>query len=592
MTETISLVVTTYNRERYLSAAIESVLAQTQDDFELLIWDDGSTDGSIEIANQYALRDRRIRVVAAPHQGRVKSLQNAIAQTSGKYVGLLDSDDLLAPTALEETMAVLEAHPEAGFVYTDYLDIDPDGQVLGYGHRCSLPYSQDGLLLNFMTFHFRLIRRSILEAVGGFHESYPCAQDYDLCLRLSEAAEVKHISRPLYYYRTHPETISHQQSLEQIQCSHKAIAAALERRGLADLLELKLQVKQVGQRFQSLSSLKLKTKALKLAGKKLVQTFAALPLLGAVGFNLLTAFSASANFELVDRIIVSYPNDPPPGYNYCGAAPGGSYYCLYRWVEDPLPDPGNPTDPPQPEEKPEDEDKDKDGLKDKLENSLMEEFFPRTVYYAKGEKCSAPATSSTPGTVLARIRKHPTNPSNIAITYVILYQKDCGAGGHNGDVEPMTITLTPNPSCSNGYGAFAVKTVGHEGTLNQSINQKTLSNACNWGQSADGFIYVAENKHANYLAKDLCGRGGFFFGLFNFDRCDDKGIRPAFQIFNVGEDTDKDTRFIDALDAYGFPGEFAWTAKRFTGGLSTGRGNAGFIRDKFLKDSLLPDLTR
>jgi len=83
MTVPISLVITVYNRERYLDQAIESVLAQTWHDFELLIWDDGSTDSSVEIAHRYAERDSRVRVVAADHLGRTRALKAAIAQTTG-----------------------------------------------------------------------------------------------------------------------------------------------------------------------------------------------------------------------------------------------------------------------------------------------------------------------------------------------------------------------------------------------------------------------------------------------------------------------------------------------------------------------------
>jgi glycosyltransferase involved in cell wall biosynthesis len=121
MSVPISIVITTYNRERYLSAAIESILAQTQQNFELLIWHDGAIDRSREIADNYAKQDARVRVVPAEHQGRGLALKNAIAQTTGTYIGWVDSDDLLAPTALEETVAVLNAHSEIGFVYTDYL---------------------------------------------------------------------------------------------------------------------------------------------------------------------------------------------------------------------------------------------------------------------------------------------------------------------------------------------------------------------------------------------------------------------------------------------------------------------------------------
>jgi filamentous hemagglutinin family protein len=230
----ISLVITVYNRERYLGAAIESVLAQTRGDLELVVWDDGSTDRSVEIAQDYARQDARVTVVAAQHQGRGRALKDAIAHTKGSYIGFVDSDDILAPTALEETAAVLDAHPGTGLVYTDYLVMNECGEVKAYGNRCRLPYSPAGLLRQFMTFHFRLIRRTVFEQVGGINESFYVSEDYELCLRLSEVTQVQRVSKPLYYYRVHKASISQQQKAEQNRLALIAIKQARKRRQSAD----------------------------------------------------------------------------------------------------------------------------------------------------------------------------------------------------------------------------------------------------------------------------------------------------------------------------------------------------------------------
>jgi len=103
MAATTSIIMTVYNRERYIGAAIESVLASTYRDFQLLVWDDGSTDRSINIVRDYAKRDERVRVIAAEHQGRAPALKAAHELATGKYIGWVDSDDKLAPLALEET---------------------------------------------------------------------------------------------------------------------------------------------------------------------------------------------------------------------------------------------------------------------------------------------------------------------------------------------------------------------------------------------------------------------------------------------------------------------------------------------------------
>jgi len=240
---TVSLVMTVYNRERFLAEAIESVLAQTFPDFELAIWDDGSTDSSLDIARSFAKKDNRIRLIEAEHKGRVNSLASAIAESSAPYLGWVDSDDLLTPTAVEETSAVLSAHPEVGLVYTDYIVIDEDGKAKGYGRRCRIPYSKERLLLDLMTFHFRLMRRSVFDQAGGINPSFEMAMDYDLCLRLSEATEVRHIRKPLYRYRAHQESLSNSRRIEQMYYAKRAISEALERRGLADQFEVDLQIR-------------------------------------------------------------------------------------------------------------------------------------------------------------------------------------------------------------------------------------------------------------------------------------------------------------------------------------------------------------
>jgi glycosyltransferase involved in cell wall biosynthesis len=242
MSPPISLVITVYNRARYLAAAIDSILAQTYPHFELLIWDDGSSDTSVEIARTYVAADQRVRVIAASHQGRGIALFKAIAATTGKYFGWVDSDDLLAPSALAQTVAVLEGFPYVGMVYTDHWVMDEQGKVKGLGKRCHIPYSPERLLIDFMTFHFRLLRREVYEAAGGINPELEYVEDYDLCLRLSEITQIERVRKPLYYYRVHPMSISTTRQLQQIERSQIAIDRALKRRGLSNRYELDVRV--------------------------------------------------------------------------------------------------------------------------------------------------------------------------------------------------------------------------------------------------------------------------------------------------------------------------------------------------------------
>ena len=232
MPATISIVIPAYNRADLIGQAIASVLQQTRKDFELIVWDDGSTDGTIEAARKAAGDDPRVRVVAGAHAGASASINGGAKLAGGKYFGTLDSDDMLEPTALEETAAVLDGRPDVGMVYTNYQTMDLAGQVIGPGSRTKIPYSKDKLLVDFMTFHFRLIRRELFDAVGGMDSTLDSAEDYDLCLKLSEVTRIEHLPQALYRYRVHQQSVSSEQRLRQIMAAREAIARALKRRGL------------------------------------------------------------------------------------------------------------------------------------------------------------------------------------------------------------------------------------------------------------------------------------------------------------------------------------------------------------------------
>ncbi|MCC3416491.1 MAG: sulfotransferase [Microcoleus sp. PH2017_29_MFU_D_A] len=238
----VSIVMTVYNRECYLGAAIESILAQTYPNFELIIWDDGSTDNSLNIARSYAKLDSRITALAAEHRGVSYSLMGAIRQSAFPYFGCVDSDDLLAPKALTETVPILDANPQVGVVYTNYLTIDENDCVSGEGELCKIPYSPEQLLVDPIVFHFRLIRRSAYNICGGVDPNFASAFDYELCLRLSEVTEIRKLDKPLYYYRIHRHNFSRQHRVEQILLCRTAVEQALQRRGLADKLELGVEV--------------------------------------------------------------------------------------------------------------------------------------------------------------------------------------------------------------------------------------------------------------------------------------------------------------------------------------------------------------
>ncbi|WP_309737753.1 glycosyltransferase [Chamaesiphon sp. OTE_20_metabat_361] len=280
MPSLVALVMTVHNRENYLKCALDSILLQTYPHWHLTIWDDGSTDTSPDIAHEYAKLDPRIRFIQANHAGQTHSLHAAMmairpclvlpnlnaeetsaqsvagspsssVPTSAKpcldalnlegmcnYFGWVDSDDILTPDALATTVAILDEKPEIGMVYTDHRLIDPSGRDLGIGPRCHIPYSKERLLIDFMTFHFRLIRWELYDAVGGIDLEIPHVQDYDLCLKLSEVTEIYHHQAALYSYRVHPTMISSTQKAQLNAGTAIAVRNALVRRGLSERYRL------------------------------------------------------------------------------------------------------------------------------------------------------------------------------------------------------------------------------------------------------------------------------------------------------------------------------------------------------------------
>lgn len=249
-TPLISLIMTVRDGARYLAQAIESVRAQTFEEWELVLWDDGSTDDTPAIARSCAVNEPRIRLFSGESLGRRRALVEAHRQARGAYLGWLDADDWLAPEALARTHAVV-ARSGCDMVYTDHVLVGPNGERRRASLRSRIPYSARGLLLDFMTFHFRLFSREIFERAGGIDPDLEIAIDYDLCLRISEHARIRHLAEPLYFYRQHDLQLSSRYRARQIAASATAIRAALRRRGMSTY---ELVVDSQRGRFQLVSA--------------------------------------------------------------------------------------------------------------------------------------------------------------------------------------------------------------------------------------------------------------------------------------------------------------------------------------------------
>jgi GT2 family glycosyltransferase len=214
-TPTFSVVVPAYNAARTIGAAIESVLAQTRDDFELVVVNDGSTDDTAARVEPY-LRDQRLRLVTQPNRGQASARNTAIATASGEYVSLLDSDDLWLPQYLDLMGGRLDDHPSAAVAYTDAWVLDDRTRrvarttVLTPWHPPTVPSDPSGFLralLEFGNFVFvgATIRRAVFDDVGLFRLGVEGSEDYEMWLRIAaHGYGFVRVDSPLAIYRRSP----------------------------------------------------------------------------------------------------------------------------------------------------------------------------------------------------------------------------------------------------------------------------------------------------------------------------------------------------------------------------------------------------
>lgn len=196
-----------YNGERYLGQAIDSILAQTFTDFEFLILDDGSSDGSLAIIQSYASNDARIRVISRPNTGIVGALNEMIGKARGELIARMDADDVARPDRFEVQVRYLEQNPDCVLIGSRVLLIDSDGDPLMV---MPTPLSHEEIEEGLLNFGGQLIhhpstmirRRSLLE-IGGYRPECREAEDLDLFLRLAEIGRIANLAEPLLNYREH-----------------------------------------------------------------------------------------------------------------------------------------------------------------------------------------------------------------------------------------------------------------------------------------------------------------------------------------------------------------------------------------------------
>jgi glycosyltransferase involved in cell wall biosynthesis len=206
---TVSVILPTYNRGHLLMEAVQSVVAQTWADWELIIVDDGSTDDSL--SSVAALGDQRIRTITIPHSGSPARARNVgVAAARGEWVAFLDSDDLWLPLKLERQLAALRADAAAQWSTTGFAFIDENGapthQRSGKPYEAYSGWIFDRMLTgdSVVTTPAVMARRTFICDVGEFDESLMSREDLDLMLRMALNAPIAAVVEPLTLVREHP----------------------------------------------------------------------------------------------------------------------------------------------------------------------------------------------------------------------------------------------------------------------------------------------------------------------------------------------------------------------------------------------------
>jgi len=229
-TPRVTVVMAVYNAAPYLGEAIASVLSQTYRDFELVVVDDASTDGSLAILE--SLDDPRIRIVThSNNQGASETRNEAIVAARGELIAIMDADDVCAPTRLEQQVAFLDTHPEAGLVGCGIYDnVDASGAVL---YTSVLPEENDAIQLALMEtwcfLHSSITFRKALHAsAGGYRTAFEPVEDHDFVLRVVEQAQACNHGERLVTYRLNPGglSVTGHQYIDEL----RAIAIGLARR--------------------------------------------------------------------------------------------------------------------------------------------------------------------------------------------------------------------------------------------------------------------------------------------------------------------------------------------------------------------------
>ena len=238
---TISVLLPVYNAEPYLRAAVDSVLSQTFVDFELLAFDDGSTDRSLAILREYEAKDSRVRIFSRENRGHVVTHNELIDLAQGRYLAHMDADDICLPERFERQAVFLDSFPDHLVVGGWIEQINAAGQPIGIIRS---PLTHQEIDLAHLKGHTSIchpaamFRKTAVLTVGCYNDEFNPAEDLDLWLRLAEIGKVANLPEIVLRYRLHSDSLSEASGQKQHDAMKRACQSAWHRRGIEGRFEV------------------------------------------------------------------------------------------------------------------------------------------------------------------------------------------------------------------------------------------------------------------------------------------------------------------------------------------------------------------
>ncbi len=233
-TPAVSIIMSAYNAEAYIGAAIQSIENQTFKDFELIIINDGSTDGTSAVAGGFADRDSRVKIFTKENSGAADSRNFGFGKSGGDFISIMDADDIAEPKKLELQLKEFAARPALGLLGSCWIEIDGNGTELSKEkadtgdrtlrkvllRRC--PFCHGSVMMRAATLH---------DAGGGYRPAFKTSEDYDLYLRIPEKWELDNLGEYLYRHRTYSANLT-MSTVDKRRSMHEmfAVYTAFQRR--------------------------------------------------------------------------------------------------------------------------------------------------------------------------------------------------------------------------------------------------------------------------------------------------------------------------------------------------------------------------